>query len=424
MVLIIYVISLAVIATSCFILGFFVYKRDAASVINRLFFINSLLLNGVIVLTLMIQFFEDASIVVMLQSIYNIVLIIFLLESLYFNLVFVKGRLPFKLLVLLLTFTSAVMVIFIFFGHNLFEITRKDNFNVYKLLNNYFWFLLYTPLLTLVVALMLYHLHAFSKSAVKKKERKQARIMMISILISCFSGYLVLMIFPVFDVASIPLLTPYFFAIYLYGVFYAITRFNFMSFRLEDIAREVFSHIQDMVVILSPELTVMDANRPGEKYFEGPGFISGSNIFEYIKDDEDLKLMFESLIRGGMDSFNCWITYKAGEENVVTDSYVSRVSDRFGDATAILIVSRANPGIEQFRKYFKLTEREMNIVMHTISGISNLDIAEKLKITKRTVETHQNNIYNKMKISNKLELFRTAGDFGIQGRNQNRASLE
>lgn len=413
MVFIVFVTSLVIIATSCFILGVYIYKKDPVSGINRLFFINSLLLNGVIILTLLTQFFHDPFIVAGIQRGYNIVLIIFLLESLWFNLVFAGKRLPAAVSVVLVLMTLVVFAIFIFYGDNLLNIVRIGSFNAYRLINVYFWFMLYTPLLALIVCLMVYYLYSFSRNAIRKKERRQAKIMMYSILIACTAGYLVLMVIPGFGLLPIPLLTPYFFALYLYGVFYAITRFNFMSFRLNDIALEVFSHIQDMVIILTPEYAVMDANRASEKLFGGTGPCDNKRILEQIKMDDDLYRKFDSLVSGVIDSFNSPVVYKGRDENIQTDSYISRVYDRFGDFAAILIVSKENPGIGQFRRHFNLTEREMEVVIHTISGKSNSEIAEKLKITKRTVETHHNNIYNKLVISNKIELFRVAGNFGL-----------
>ncbi len=56
----------------------------------------------------------------------------------------------------------------------------------------------------------------------------------------------------------------------------------------------------------------------------------------------------------------------------------------------------------------------MEVVCLTLSGLTNIEISERLGITKRTVETHQNNIYNKLGVNNKIELLRVASDFNLQ----------
>ncbi len=415
MLFIFYIISLAVISTSCFILGFYILFRDKHSYINRLFFINSMLLNIVVVLTVLIQLPGNAITVVKLQSVYNIFLILFLVESLYFNLVFTKQNLNnfFKLMIILLC--CLIFFIFIFYGLKMLKVERAGGFWIYELINYRFWFILYSPLLGLIMLLMLRCLYKYSRTAELKKEKKQAAIIMIAIFIACGGGFCTLMVFPAFGIYRVPLLTPYFFAIYLYGVFYAMTRFRFMSFSIRDIAYEVLSYVQDIVIILTPERAIMDVNNnlcrlvsPENQFFRG------RNFMEIIYPDNLFSDKLEQLIHGKIPFFNSRIIYIREGENIVTDSFISRVTDRFGDFTAILIVSRENRGVMQFRKYFKLTGREMEMVYSANSGLTNKEISQKFKITERTVETHLNNIYNKMGINNKIELMKVAVEFGIQ----------
>lgn len=414
MILLLYIASLAIISTGCFIFGFHILLKDRSSKINRLFFLNSMLLNGVIVFTLLIQFADEAYNAAVLQSIYNIVLILFLLESLYFNIIFTRQKLkPFTALVLSL-YALIVFIIFIIRGPDFFELTRVKGVWVYELVNNYFWFLIYSPLLIIIAVLMLHTLYKYSRTAELIKEKKQAKAIMLGILAACSGGFCFLMIFPALNIYRAPLLTPYFFAVYLYGVFYAMIKYKFLSFSIEDIAYEILWYIEDIVIILKPDKTVMDVNNnlsialPGE-----PESYCGRNLSELIEYDEEFVIKLDKLIAGEISSFKDRIVYKNEPESIIADASISRVLDNFGDFEAILIVSRENRGIKQFRQYFKITAREMEIVDLAISGITNRDIAEKLQIAERTVEAHLNNIYNKMGINNKIELYRVAGEFSI-----------
>lgn len=51
-----------------------------------------------------------------------------------------------------------------------------------------------------------------------------------------------------------------------------------------------------------------------------------------------------------------------------------------------------------------LTSRETEIVRHVSSGLRNAEIAQRLAITEATVKTHLNNIFDKLKLRDRVEL--------------------
>jgi DNA-binding NarL/FixJ family response regulator len=60
-----------------------------------------------------------------------------------------------------------------------------------------------------------------------------------------------------------------------------------------------------------------------------------------------------------------------------------------------------------------LTSREKEILIHLAQGLSSKDIAEKMFISPRTVDTHRTNIMNKLDIHNVAGLIRYAFQSGI-----------
>ena len=56
------------------------------------------------------------------------------------------------------------------------------------------------------------------------------------------------------------------------------------------------------------------------------------------------------------------------------------------------------------RKQFGLTPRELEIVGAILGGYSNNDIAAKFSISEKTVKHHLTNIFDKLGVSNRLEL--------------------
>lgn len=60
--------------------------------------------------------------------------------------------------------------------------------------------------------------------------------------------------------------------------------------------------------------------------------------------------------------------------------------------------------MEKITKPECLIDREHEICLELIKGISNLNIADKLFISKNTVKVHLTNIYKKLGIRNRVEL--------------------
>lgn len=69
-------------------------------------------------------------------------------------------------------------------------------------------------------------------------------------------------------------------------------------------------------------------------------------------------------------------------------------------------VRPAGPGGE-------LSEREVEILGLIANGLTNAEIAERLYVSIRTVETHRAHIYQKMDVRTRAELVRIARDTGI-----------
>ncbi|TAD79426.1 MAG: DNA-binding response regulator [Oscillatoriales cyanobacterium] len=62
--------------------------------------------------------------------------------------------------------------------------------------------------------------------------------------------------------------------------------------------------------------------------------------------------------------------------------------------------------------WITLSDRELQIVELVASGLTNQEIAEKLEISKRTVDNHISNILTKTKTDNRVSLVRWALQWG------------
>jgi DNA-binding NarL/FixJ family response regulator len=76
----------------------------------------------------------------------------------------------------------------------------------------------------------------------------------------------------------------------------------------------------------------------------------------------------------------------------------NRVADL---ATALRDLAASHPPT---RKHFGLTPRELEIIGVILGGYSNNDIATRFSISEKTVKHHLTNIFDKLGVSNRLEL--------------------
>ncbi len=61
----------------------------------------------------------------------------------------------------------------------------------------------------------------------------------------------------------------------------------------------------------------------------------------------------------------------------------------------------------------KLTKRELEVLSLVIEGKSSKDVADALYVSKRTVDFHLANIYDKLQVSNRVQAFRRATRLGL-----------
>ena len=86
--------------------------------------------------------------------------------------------------------------------------------------------------------------------------------------------------------------------------------------------------------------------------------------------------------------------------------------EQVGDLVHALRAVRAN-GAEPREKSFGLTRRELEIVAAIVSGCSNREIATKFTLSEDTVKHHLTHIFDKLGVSNRLELAMFAVNRGL-----------
>ncbi len=72
-----------------------------------------------------------------------------------------------------------------------------------------------------------------------------------------------------------------------------------------------------------------------------------------------------------------------------------------------------SPAGSEESQLVKLTKREIEVLTHVIQGKSSREVAETLFVSKRTVDFHLANVYDKLHVNNRVQAFRRATRLGL-----------
>ncbi len=258
-------------------------------------------------------------------------------------------------------------------------------------------------------------LYKWGRRTTINKEKKYSRFILISYMFANLTSFLMTLVLPILRIYDYQAVGVSFFYLYVIALFYIIVKLRFLNINYSLMAEEIISKINDIVILLDTEMKVIDINN---KYTEVLSTtikeIRKKSFFDLIVENEYLKSRINDIIEKRIGNFSLNINYKKDNEYIITKSYFSEIKDRFGDLTGFLVISTEIKEVKQFQKYFKITNKELEIIELIISGFTYKDTSSKLNVTEKTIEAHLTNIYNKLNINNKIDLIRISGDFNIK----------
>lgn len=78
------------------------------------------------------------------------------------------------------------------------------------------------------------------------------------------------------------------------------------------------------------------------------------------------------------------------------------------DAALVMITASEDKNLSGKMARYKITGRELEVLGLIVQGLTNAQIAEKLFLNRRTIDTHRQNLLKKMKVNNTAALVRQA----------------
>ena len=131
-----------------------------------------------------------------------------------------------------------------------------------------------------------------------------------------------------------------------------------------------------------------------------------------------LAIIFHKRIDSGVFKKEKWIFIILALINLVFAFFIEEIPFVFIISISLLVfyifycfyfaapVSKTEKSLNpEFVKNFSLTRREQEIILALLEGKSNKELAQALFVSEKTIETHLGNIYKKIGVKNRLELF-------------------
>lgn len=289
----------------------------------------------------------------------------------------------------------------------------------WKLVPNYrsFWFYAAAGYVVLYVIATLSAIVVFRRNAVLNKEKSQAKLLVANLALSTTVCAVGIWIVPFFNY-TIPNIGPTFHLVYVAGLFYSVFHFRFMELKPSIVAGEIISGISDMVLLLDRNFTVLSANRKTEEILaRSANLLAGESFADLVEEREAVISGMRNLLDGGDTGFFLHLNYISPRGPVLADTAISRVTDKFSDIIGFLVISKENRGRKRFQVAYRITDRELEIIDLTLAGLSSREIGQRLGISDRTVQSHQEHVYQKLGIAGKVELLRLAHRFNLSGEN-------
>lgn len=247
------------------------------------------------------------------------------------------------------------------------------------------------------------------------KERIQSRLILIFFSISYMTSYILTLILPLFGISEYQFIGVAIFDFFIIGLYFLVSRFRFMNLKGTLKSDEIISHISEFVFVLDNDLMIVECNTGAGLLCNGPdGKLRKRSFTDIIIDNGDFSSSIKSVVACEIKNFTTIISYKTESQPIHARAYVSGIKDRFRDNSGILVISSEIKDVLKFQKTFGITGRELEITALVVSGSTYKEISDKLGISERTVERHLTNIYNKLGINNKIELYRIAEGYNIR----------
>ncbi len=229
--------------------------------------------------------------------------------------------------------------------------------------------------------LAIYFIFRYGEKTEKLFEKKQAKIIIVSISISLVGGTIFDVVIPELNIQDIPSLADVFILIFAVAMIYAIIKYRFLSITPDVVAENIISSIEEFLFLLDKEgiiNTVNKATSDSLKYSQNE--LEGKSVGILFSKDSFKSDLLEKITKGEIiKNYEVDLLTKNGKEIPVLFSS-SPMKDEEGNVLCIIFIAR------------NITERKITEEKEK-KYIANIDVLSQAAI-KYVSASSDENIYD------------------------------
>ena len=401
--------------TFYFILGIYILFKSIKNRINILFFLTSMSLIFWCLAEVLPDVTFDAGIsgVFIKGALFCAVFFSAVILDFYLVLTESPGKKIIRIIIYAFAFFMACLYVFTGGYRHIESVFRENGLMGYTYHHNP-WSYLFFGYIIVYFAISLVLIFRWGKNTAIHKVKKQSLVILSTMALSLIAGMAEQLLLPRFMYYRATTISPVLMAFWLAGILYSITKYRFLSLSPELVSYDIIANIDESVILLDKDLKIIFANNKTEELSGMKNIdLMNRDFSVIIREREKVKKRITILHNGQEREFTCGIHFGIEDRARPMDMKFIAVYDAYDDLTGYMMISRENRDKTLFRTRFKITEREMEIIGLVLSGLTSREISGRLNVTKRTVDTHVNNIYNKLGVNNRMELARETGYYNI-----------
>ncbi len=353
-------------------------------------------------------------------------LLLFIASSLHFFIELTINNKNKKIINIIIYIPVLLLIIKYLLSKDVLHIDRiiRENNTLFFIYNNSIWAYFYFSIIALYILICFFLLYFWGKKTTSKKIKLQSKIISISQLLSLIFSLSESLILPNFSSYKSSGIHPVIVLIWILGIFYSITKYRFLSLTPELISNYLVSNINESIILLDEKLKIILINKKTEEIIKiEKNQIINNDLSEIILKFDLIKNEIDKMIKNQYKDFSCRIHFKSKDEPVLMDLNFSKVFDKYNDLIGILVIGNEVKELKQLKLFYKLSDREIEIVQLIIEGLSNKEIAVNTSLTENTVKSHVMHIFNKLSVNGRVEMINLLTEYNLIPRDSNKKKI-